>query len=160
MFGNNGKDKRRNTPEVPAAVAAAPARSRVPSIISADMTIKGELRSLGELHLDGTVEGNVAAERLVVGESASLKGDVHADSVRVCGRLEGNVVAREVVLTATCRVFGDITHEVLTMEPGAKFAGAVRHAEPAKPAATAGVVPLLRPAEPAPAATQATPAAE
>lgn len=158
MFGSSGKDKRRNAPEAPAAAPLAPARSKVPSIVSADMTVKGELRSLGELHLDGTVEGNIFAERLVVGESASLKGDVQADSVRVCGRLEGNVVAREVVLTASSRVFGDITHEVLTMEPGAKFAGAVRHAEPAKPAASAGVVPLLRPADPAPA--QATPAAE
>ncbi len=105
------------------------ARSRVPSIISADTTIRGELRSTGELHLDGTVEGDVHAARLVIGETAVIKGNVSADTVRVCGKLEGNIMGREVVLTATARMTGDIHHEVLTLEPGARFAGSVRHNE-------------------------------
>ncbi len=130
----------------PLAVSTGGSRSRVPSIISADTTLKGEVRSTGELHLDGTVEGDVHAERLVIGETANVTGNVTADTVRVCGRLDGNVTGREVVLTASARMTGDIMHEVLTLEPGARFSGAVRHAE-AKPAA-----PAPRFAEPALAA--------
>jgi cytoskeletal protein CcmA (bactofilin family) len=132
-------------------------RSRVPSIISADTTLKGDLRSTGELHLDGTVEGDVHADRLVIGETANIKGNVSADTVRVCGKLDGNVTGREVVLTATARMTGDILHEVLTLEPGARFAGAVRHTEAGK-AAQPAVVPL-RNAEPALAAPMKTTAA-
>jgi cytoskeletal protein CcmA (bactofilin family) len=127
MFGNSKKPEGRPAPTMPT-------RSRVPSIVSADMTVKGELRSEGELHLDGTVEGEVHAQKLVIGETATVKGNVHADSVRVCGRLEGNVTAREVVLTSTARMTGDITHETMSLEPGARFAGAVKHVEPTKPA--------------------------
>ena len=128
MFGNSRKPEAR-------PAAAGPARSKVPSIISAETMLKGEIHCQGELHLDGQVEGSVVAHRLVIGETAQVKGDIQADSVRVCGKLEGNISAREVVLTATARMTGDISHETLSLEPGARFGGAVRHVEPAKPAA-------------------------
>jgi len=145
MFGSSTKK-----PDVRPVASSGSPRSRVPSIISADTTMTGTLRSTGELHLDGTVEGDVHAERLVIGETASIKGNVHADTVRVCGKLEGNVTGRDVVLTATARMTGDILHEVLTLEPGARFAGAVRHNEGGKPAA-----PTQRNAEPVLAAPKA-----
>ena len=148
MFGSNKK------PNAPLAPSAGNPRSRVPSIISADTSLTGEIRSTGELHLDGSVEGDVHAERLVIGETATIKGNVHADTVRVCGKLDGNVTGREVVLTATARMTGDISHDVLTLEPGARFAGAVRHHEAGKPASPA-VVPM-RNAEPALAAPKST----
>ncbi len=152
MFASNKKQDSKPP------TAAGHGRSRVPSIISADTTLKGEVRSTGELHLDGTVEGDVHAERLVIGETAVIKGNVSADTVRVCGKLDGNVTGREVVLTATARMTGDITHDVLTLEPGARFAGAVRHAEAGKPAPPA-VVPM-RGIEPALAAPKSPVAAE
>ena len=123
MFGNSPKKT-----EPRPAVTITP-RSRVPSIISTDMTVKGEIRTSGELHLDGQVEGEVTADRLVIGETATVKGNVSADSVRVCGILEGNIHGREVVLAPTARMTGDINHEVLSLEPGARFSGAVRHLE-------------------------------
>ena len=132
MFGSSSKKS-----EARPAISGGNGRSRVPSIISADTTLKGEVRSTGELHLDGTVEGDVHADRLVIGETAVIKGNVSADTVRVCGKLDGNISGREVVLTATARMTGDILHEVLTLEPGARFAGAVRHNEGGKPAPTA-----------------------
>jgi hypothetical protein len=59
------------------------------------------------------------------------------------GKLEGNITGREVVLTATARMTGDITHEVLSLEPGARFAGAVKHVEHVKPQAAAVPAPKL-----------------
>jgi cytoskeletal protein CcmA (bactofilin family) len=144
MFGTS---KKQNTMPV---LSSGNSRSRVPSIISADTTLVGDVRSTGELHLDGSVEGNVQAERLVIGETANIKGNVSADTVRVCGKLDGNVSGREVVLTATARMTGDILHEVLTLEPGARFAGAVRHNDGGKAAPPS--VPTLHNAEPALAA--------
>jgi cytoskeletal protein CcmA (bactofilin family) len=152
MFGSTKKS------EAKPVSGGGNGRSRVPSIISADTTLKGDLRSTGELHLEGAVEGDVQADRLVIGETAVIKGNVQADTVRVCGKLDGNVTGREVVLTATARMTGDIFHDVLTLEPGARFAGAVRHTEPGKPAPAAGVVPL-RNAEPALAAPKSPSAA-
>lgn len=156
MFGNSKK------PNSPAPAAAGGNRSRVPSIISAETMLRGEIRSTGELHLDGAVEGDVHAERLVIGETAVIKGNVSADTVRICGRLEGNVVGREVVLTSTARMTGDITHDLLTLEPGARFAGAVRHQElvnaPAPAAAPALAGRNAEPALAAPLKASAAPA--
>jgi cytoskeletal protein CcmA (bactofilin family) len=95
----------------------------VPSIIASDTTILGDLKSRGEVHLDGTVVGDVEADQLVIGESAKLEGAVAADSVHVHGQVVGRVRAREVVLHGTARVVGDVFHETLTVEAGARLEG-------------------------------------
>lgn len=106
--------------------APLPRASGVPSIISADMTIRGDLKSQGDLHVEGTVLGDIDVGQLVVADGATIRGEIVAQGVRICGGVTGLIRARDVVLTATARVIGDIHHEVLSIEAGAQLEGQCR----------------------------------
>src|SRR5260370_35141136 len=91
----------------------------VPTIIGHDMTIDGNLKSEGDLHVAGKVQGDIRVKSLTVDKDAVIRGEVSAEQVRVCGQIIGCVRAREVILMATARVQGGIHPDVLSIEPGA-----------------------------------------
>ncbi len=101
----------------------------VPSLISTDVILDGNLISTGEVQFDGNISGNIRAASLIIGEKASVKGEVACEAVTVRGRVEGMVRARNVALAATAHIEGDIMHSSLSVEPGAHFDGNCRHSE-------------------------------
>ena len=147
--------------------AAKPALG-VPSLISADVVLRGVIESDGEVQFDGEIEGDIKAKGLVIGEGARVSGQVLAEKVRVCGTVEGSIRATRVELTAGALVVGDVVHTALAIEAGARFEGNVRHSDdpmgaPAdaamRPAPTPGAPeqPVLEMGAPAPASAPVSP---
>lgn len=134
------------TPTAPKGKAQA-------SVLSSDLTITGNLRTTGDIQVEGTIEGDIRAHLLTVGETATIRGEIVADDIVVNGRVVGRVRGLKVRLTSTARVEGDIIHKTIAIESGAHFEGSVQRAD--DPLATG------RPAQPAPAmpAPAAAPAA-
>ena len=114
-----------------AAPSGAPAPS-VPkakppaSVLSSDLVITGNIRTSGDITVEGEIEGDVRAHLLTIGEGATVKGEVIADDVVVNGRIVGRVRGLKVRLTATARVEGDIIHKTIAIESGAHFEGSVQ----------------------------------
>jgi cytoskeletal protein CcmA (bactofilin family) len=107
------------TPSSPKAKPAA-------SVLSSDLTITGNLRTTGDIQVEGTVEGDIRAHLLTVGESATIRGEIVADDIVVNGRVIGRVRGLKVRLTSTARVEGDIIHKTIAIESGAHFEGSVQ----------------------------------
>lgn len=103
--------------------------SGVPSIISADVVMRGNVNSSGEIQFDGTLEGDVKAGSLIIGEKATVKGEIVCETVTVRGRVEGGIRARSVSLASTAHIMGDILHSSLSVETGAHFEGNCRHSD-------------------------------
>jgi cytoskeletal protein CcmA (bactofilin family) len=104
-----------------------PARtSGVPSIISADMTIRGNLKCAGRLQIEGTVLGDIEVGQLIISDGAMVQGEIDAQDVEISGALTGLIRAREISLKSTARVIGDLHHEVLAIDPGAQLEGQCR----------------------------------
>ncbi|MBF9050705.1 polymer-forming cytoskeletal protein [Roseobacter sp. HKCCD9010] len=99
------------------------------SLLSADLTIVGNLRTSGDIQVEGNVQGDIRAHLLTVGESATIEGEVVADDVVVTGRVVGRVRGLKVRLTSTARVEGDIIHKTIAIESGAHFEGSVQRQE-------------------------------
>ena len=99
------------------------------STISSDLTITGNLKTVGDILVEGKVEGDIRAHLLTVGETALIKGEVIADDIVVTGRIVGKISGLKVRLTATARVEGDITLKIIAIEPGANFEGTVQRKE-------------------------------
>ena len=122
------------TPEVPAAKPAmefgsapAPAKGKAnASVLSSDLTVVGNLRTTGDIQVEGTVEGDIRAHLLTVGETATIRGEIVADDIVVNGRVIGRVRGLKVRLTSTARVEGDIIHKTIAIESGAHFEGSVQ----------------------------------
>lgn len=122
----------------------------VPSIISADVVMRGNVNSSGEVQLDGALEGDIKAATLIVGEKASVKGEIICESVVVRGRVEGGIRAKQVALAATAHIVGDILHSSLSVESGAHFEGNCRHSDDPLSEASASDFRKSRPGGPAP----------
>ena len=100
-----------------------------PSLLSSDLTIKGNVITSGDIQIEGNIEGDVRAHLLTVGESATIKGEISADDVVVNGRVIGRLRGLKVRLTATAQVEGDIVHKTIAIESGAHFEGSVQRNE-------------------------------
>jgi cytoskeletal protein CcmA (bactofilin family) len=100
-----------------------------PSLLSNDLTIRGNVSTNGDIQIEGTIEGDVRAHMLTVGESATIKGEIAADEVVVNGRVIGRLRGLKVRLTATAKVEGDIIHKTIAIESGAHFEGTVQRQE-------------------------------
>jgi cytoskeletal protein CcmA (bactofilin family) len=115
------------TQRAPADLNAGPPKPKpAPSALASDLVIKGNVRTTGDIQIEGTVEGDIRAHLLTVGEGATVKGEVMADDVVVNGRIVGRVRGLKVRLTSTARVEGDIIHKTIAIESGAHFEGSVQ----------------------------------
>jgi len=109
------------------------------SVLSSDLTITGNLRTTGDIQVEGTVEGDIRAHLLTVGETATIRGEIVADDIVVNGRVIGRVRGLKVRLTSTARVEGDIIHKTIAIESGAHFEGSVQRQD--DPLATGRTTP-------------------
>ena len=126
--------------------ASAPKAKPPASVLSTDLHITGNMKTTGDIQVEGTVEGDIRAHLLTIGETATIKGEVIADDVVINGRIVGRVRGLKVRLTSTARVEGDIIHKTIAIESGAHFEGSVQRqddplnsgSKPAAPAKPAG----------------------
>ena len=116
--------------------SSAPKAKPPASVLSSDLTITGNVKTSGDIQVEGVVEGDIRAHLLTVGESATIKGEIVADDIVVNGRVIGRVRGLKVRLTSTARVEGDIIHKTIAIESGAHFEGSVQRQE--DPLATGG----------------------
>ena len=95
------------------------------SRISAGTVIKGEILSPTDIRIDGTFEGCVQSKgRVVVGESAVIKGDIVCENVDLWGKVEGNLFVKDTLsLKEGCVVDGNLHIRRLAVELGATFNG-------------------------------------
>ncbi len=115
------------------ASARPAAKSTIPSLISANLKVTGNLNTEGELQIDGMVEGDIACKKLTVGETAIISGEIVADDIEVRGKVQGRIRARAVLLTKSANVTGDVWHDTLSIEAGAFLDGHCKRNDSAAP---------------------------
>ena len=105
---------------------AAPKAKPPASMLSSDLVVTGNLKTTGDIQVEGTIDGDISAHLLTVGENATVRGECVADDVVINGRVIGRVRGLKVRLTSTARVEGDIIHKTIAIESGAHFEGSVQ----------------------------------
>jgi cytoskeletal protein CcmA (bactofilin family) len=103
------------------------------SVLGADISIKGDITARADLHIDGTIDGDIACADLVQGEASTIAGAVTADSARLAGTIRGSVNAGTLVILKTARIDGDVTYDALTIEQGARVDGRLTPRAAAEP---------------------------
>ena len=94
------------------------------TLIGQDSHFKGDLTSKRVIRVDGTIEGNIQADSLIIGKTGSVKGDIYVREVEVDGSVEGTIKADEAVeIRPEGAVEGDIHTVKLIISEGALFAG-------------------------------------
>src|SRR5262249_46573653 len=77
----------------------------------------------------GRIEGELRASDLLVGDGATIDGNVVAQNVTVCGRIKGTIRAVRVKLQNGGAVEGDIFHRSLSIDENSLFEGSARRVE-------------------------------
>lgn len=114
----------------PPLVPAVTAKAKPPtSSLSSDLIVTGNVKTTGDIQVEGKIKGDIRAHLLTVGESAVIEGEIVADDVVVNGRVIGCVRGLKVRLTSSAKVEGDIIHKTIAIESGAHFEGSVQRQE-------------------------------
>jgi cytoskeletal protein CcmA (bactofilin family) len=90
------------------------------------ISVKGELRVLEDLTVEGRIEGPVWCENraVTIAPSAHVVGDVIARDITVFGRIAGQLLATDVVdVRAEATVTGRVVSKRFILNDGASFNG-------------------------------------
>ena len=99
------------------------------SILGSDVEIVGDVKAEGDLHIDGSVKGDVSCNTLVIGESGQVNGGIEAEEARVAGAVDGTITGRQVTIGATAAISGDVRYDRISIEAGARIDGQLNRRE-------------------------------
>lgn len=95
------------------------------NVISKETSIKGDIKAQGNIRVEGRVEGTLDSKnKIVIGESALVIGQLNAEEAEISGKVEGEVRCAGVLfLKKSAIITGNIYTQKLVVESGAKFNG-------------------------------------
>lgn len=104
---------------------ASPIPSTNFSVLDSHITVSGDLETDGALRVDGRLEGAILrADLVVIGEGASVVGDITSREVIVGGSVTGNIfAAQRTELQSTGIVAGDIRSAAILIHEGGVVQG-------------------------------------
>jgi cytoskeletal protein CcmA (bactofilin family) len=107
---------------------ASPTIERVTSILGPGIIWRGNLRGSGGIRIEGTFEGEIQIQGMVViGETGRVTcNNLRANTVIVAGTVRGNITAEKLEIRSTGRVWGDVSVVGFSTEEGAFLRGQVR----------------------------------
>jgi cytoskeletal protein CcmA (bactofilin family) len=101
------------------------------NLISNGTEITGDVKSNGDIRIDGLLAGNLSTKgKVVIGPTGKIKGEVFCKNSEVSGQVEGKISVGQLLnLKASSKIFGDIVTSKLAIEPGARFTGTCNMSE-------------------------------
>ena len=95
------------------------------NLISNGTEITGDIKSNGDIRVDGSLTGNLNTKgKVVIGPTGKIKGEVLCKNSEVSGIIEGKISVGQLLnLKASSKILGDIATSKLSIEPGASFTG-------------------------------------
>lgn len=95
------------------------------NLISQGTEITGDVKSNGDIRIDGSLTGNLSTKgKVVIGTTGKINGEVTCKNSEVSGSIEGKITVNHLLnLKASSKITGDIITAKLAIEPGARFTG-------------------------------------
>ena len=120
------------------------------NLISTGTDITGDIKSNGDIRIDGSLTGNLNTKgKVVIGPTGKVKGEVICKNSEVAGIIEGKIIVGQLLnLKASSRIIGDIVTIKLSIEPGALFSGNCKMSETENNGGT-GIIREKEPEKPA-----------
>ncbi|MCC5946440.1 MAG: polymer-forming cytoskeletal protein [Bernardetiaceae bacterium] len=95
------------------------------NIIGKGTQIDGNLKTLGNIRIDGEVKGNIFSQsKVALGQNAVIEGNIEAQYAEIEGTVTGDLqIYEQLTLKSTALVKGNIQAKKIMVEVGAKFYG-------------------------------------
>ena len=96
----------------------------MPSILSKDIAIQGDIKSSGVLEIEGKVNGTIKGNNVVIREGGNVEGKVDVDSITIRGNFTGDIKAKNISIFKKAQIVGNLEYEIsLSVEDGASIDG-------------------------------------
>ena len=95
------------------------------SIISADLIIEGDIKSDGNLTVDGRVVGNVSCINVTISSGGFVQGNIRAHRLVSLGSISGDIHAKSVDLKEGSTTKTNLESDNLQVSSGAVLHGKV-----------------------------------
>jgi cytoskeletal protein CcmA (bactofilin family) len=93
-------------------------------LIGTNCSFEGQIDTKGTIRIDGSVNGNVNADWIIIGEHGKIQGDLSAKGAIIGGAITGNILTKESLsIMQTGKVSGDIKSNKLSIAEGGIFEG-------------------------------------
>ncbi|GGZ23190.1 hypothetical protein GCM10007049_15100 [Echinicola pacifica] len=101
------------------------------NVIAKETSIKGDIITVGNIRIEGKVDGTLSSQtKIVIGESAFLKGNIDTKEAEIAGQVEGEIRCHEILfLKKTAVIHGNILTKKIVIENGAVFNGTCKMTE-------------------------------
>ena len=101
------------------------------NLISNGTDITGDIKSTGDIRIDGSLTGNLNTKgKVVVGQTGKVNGEINCKNCEISGTVEGRIIVNQLLnLKVSSRILGDIVTSKLSIEPGALFSGTCKMSE-------------------------------
>lgn len=100
-------------------------------ILGEDAILKGNVTNARRVEVHGYIEGDIAADQVLVHQGGRLYGGVKSKSAEVSGTLQGEVRVQELIaIKSSGSVSGNVKYGRLAMEEGADLTATVRNVPP------------------------------
>ncbi len=95
------------------------------NLIGVGTSINGDIKSNGDVRIDGTLVGSVNTKgKVVIGGTGNVEGEIFCQNADISGAIQGNITVAELLsLKSTANLKGEIITNKLSIEPGANFSG-------------------------------------
>ena len=95
------------------------------NLISNGTDITGDVKSNGDIRIDGSLKGHLHLKgKVVIGPTGKVNGEIICKNSEISGVIEGKITVGQFLnLKASSKILGDIVTSKLSIEPGAIFSG-------------------------------------
>jgi cytoskeletal protein CcmA (bactofilin family) len=97
------------------------------TVFAEDTRVTGTVQTASTMVIEGEVEGEITSSSTVyIAGDGTIKGNVSAQNLEICGRVDGEVRARRLRVEKTGRVLGNVTVDRLVIDEGGVLEGRCR----------------------------------
>ena len=89
------------------------------AVIASGANFKGQIKNTPAIEINGTVEADIKAEKLTIGDSGKFVGAANVELVVISGHYDGNMDAGSIWATATAEISGKIQYKTIQLDRGA-----------------------------------------
>lgn len=91
-------------------------------VVGVGVSIQGSIKAPARVHLLGTIEGDLEAQSVVIGESGTIEGSLKARSADIYGTVSKDVeITDTLMLRSTSHLNGDVRYRNVQIELGARL---------------------------------------
>jgi cytoskeletal protein CcmA (bactofilin family) len=97
------------------------------AVIAAGAHFKGQIKHARSIEINGVVEADLSADKVIIGPDGKFVGKINANLVVISGVYNGNMDVASIWATATAKIAGKIQYKTLQMDRGAALNCRVVH---------------------------------